>query len=271
MPETVTGQEMRRQLEEAGQNLSHCCALAQRVAATAGKASLFEDRGREISLTSQTVKSTIAAVHAQLDRVEATVKSSYGEATAPAAHWAAIVGVLRLEAKRIAAQLQSSLRIRAHAVRRRARLASRHASAVVTGGWVPNTSMEAAASRLHQPAAAAEPVLRQPAAGATYLASRMQAAAVHRRAVARLEEAEEVERAVVEVGAVVQHVAQLVDAQGSSVDRIDTHLYEAKDHLDASELEVGKLLQVVSRNRAILIALLVITAIVLVTMMLLAD
>lgn len=107
--------------------------------------------------------------------------------------------------------------------------------------------------------------------GMSLFSQQQQSAAVHRRAVTRQRDAEAVERAVVEVGQVVQQMAHLVEAQGETVERIDSHISDSKDDLWAAQEELGKLLGVVSRNRPILIAMLIVTAIVLVTMMLLGS
>jgi len=104
-----------------------------------------------------------------------------------------------------------------------------------------------------------------------YLSSQQQAAAVHRRAVARQDDAADVERAVVEVGRVVRHVAALTAEQGETLGRISANVTEAGREFEGAQAELVKLLGVVSKNRPILIALLFITAVVVVTMMLLGS
>lgn len=107
--------------------------------------------------------------------------------------------------------------------------------------------------------------------GRSLFSQQQQSAAVHRRAVTRQRDAEAVERAVVEVGQVVQQMAHLVESQGEAVERIDSHISESKEDLWAAQQELSQLLGIVSRNRPILIAMLIVTAVVLVTMMLLGS
>jgi syntaxin 5 len=278
-PSAVHVVALGRQVAECRAKLSHCDSLARRVESSSQRQSLFSDPGREIDATAGTIKATLAEVSAGVASMQQSAFRQFARTTAAGSHWEAVFQTLNQLAEQVSLRLQRALRTRALTVRQRAANSATPGNAIVSGKWVPPAEIAQAAEtvlRASTPSKPARnPFLRAETAAeqgpasssssSTYMRSQLRSVAVHRRAIARHEEAEELERTAVEVGHVVQHMAHVVAAQGETIERIDSQVHASLDNINAAQQELYKLLNVVSRNRPLLIALLVVGALLVVS------